>query len=296
MEFGSLAFKLFCMIGDAKKHKGMSTPPEIERRDDLSYGPDPKWNRLDLYYPRERTDKLPVIISIHGGGWVYGTKESYQYYCMSLAQRNFAVINFTYRLAPKYKFPCPLEDTNMVIGWVYDHADEYGLDLDKIFFVGDSAGAQLVGLYTSICTNPQYAKKFAFTIPSKFCPKAVAFNCGIYNMHDVIEKNALGLVKGLAKDYLGRKLNPQVVEDNNVVSHMTAKFPPAYIMSATGDFLLDQLPFIEERLTKLGIRYQKKIYGYGSKKLPPGFYVLESVKEEHFYKNPTFDVTMGHLS
>lgn len=55
---------------------------------------------------------IPVIVSVHGGGWGYGDKERYQYYCMSLAQQGFAVVNFSYRLASKYKFPAPLEDTN----------------------------------------------------------------------------------------------------------------------------------------------------------------------------------------
>ena len=63
-----------------------------------------KWQKLDVYRQKDATGKLPVIVSVHGGGWVYGDKERYQFYCMDLAERGFAVVNFSYRLAPEYKF------------------------------------------------------------------------------------------------------------------------------------------------------------------------------------------------
>lgn len=103
-------------------------------------------NSLDVYRPKATNieEKLPVIVSVHGGGWVYGDKEGYQYYCMSLAQRGFAVVNFSYRLAPESKFPASIIDTNLVFGWILDHAEEYGFDTENIFAVGDSAGAHML--------------------------------------------------------------------------------------------------------------------------------------------------------
>ena len=59
---------------------------------------------------------------------------------MSLVQHGFAVVNFTYRLAPEHKFPAAIEDTNLVMQFVMEHAREYGFDTDNIFAVGDSAG------------------------------------------------------------------------------------------------------------------------------------------------------------
>ena len=131
--------------GDDKRDAGLTTPEDIRRFDDLRYGEDPKWNVLDVYRPKGAEGKLPVIVSVHGGGWVYGDKERYQYYCMSLAQQGFAVVNFTYRLAPKYKFPAQLEDTNAVFCWLMDNAETYGLDTTRVFGVGDSAGAHISG-------------------------------------------------------------------------------------------------------------------------------------------------------
>ena len=95
---------------------GMNTPEDIERWDNIVYGHDDReMQRLDVYRPKQaQGEDLPVIISVHGGAWMYGDKERYQYYCMSLAQRGFAVVNFTYRLAPESKFPAQLEDVNLV--------------------------------------------------------------------------------------------------------------------------------------------------------------------------------------
>lgn len=132
---------------DDIRDAGLSTPENVVRYDDIQYGNDPKWNVLDVYRPKG-TDgkKLPIIVSVHGGGWVYGDKERYQYYCMSLVQHGFTVVNFTYRLSPEFKFPAAIEDANSVFAWLLDNADKYAFDTNNIFAVGDSAGAHQLGL------------------------------------------------------------------------------------------------------------------------------------------------------
>ena len=111
--------------GDDKRDAGLKTPDDIKRYDNIVYGRDSVWQVLDVYRPKAlEGKKLPVIVSVHGGAWVYGDKERYQYYCMDLAKRGFAVVNFTYRLAPEFKYPAPLEDTNLVFAWILAHAKE----------------------------------------------------------------------------------------------------------------------------------------------------------------------------
>ena len=117
MSFTSFLLRSAFERGDNKRDAGLETPEDIRRYDDIAYGGDARWQVLDVYRPKNETGKLPVIVSVHGGGWVYGDKERYQYYCMSLAQHGFAVVNYTYRLAPKFKFPASLEDTNLVFRW-----------------------------------------------------------------------------------------------------------------------------------------------------------------------------------
>ena len=133
MSLTSFMVRTIFKRGDDKRDAGCTTPEDVRRFDDIVYGLNPRWNRLDVYRPKDAEGLLPVIVSVHGGGWVYGDKERYQYYCMSLAQQGFAVVNFTYRLAPEYKFPAPVEDTNQVFTWLLTHADTYGFDIGNIF-------------------------------------------------------------------------------------------------------------------------------------------------------------------
>ncbi len=248
-------------INDAKRDAGLTTPDDIQRFDDIQYGPDPVENKLDVYRPKNAQGKIPVIVSVHGGGWVYGDKELYQFYGMTLAQRGFAVVNFTYRLAPEVKFPAPLEDTNNVISWMYENQEEYGLDMDHVFMVGDSAGGHLCGLYSAICTNPEYAVNYTFKVPNGFVPQAVALNCGAYN--PLSEVGVLGGEQDqeLMGDFLPEKGSARERALVNVTDHVTEKFPPVYLMTCVGDFCRPQAPLLEAALKKNGVYYEFKTYG-----------------------------------
>ena len=248
-------------INDAKRDAGLTTPDDIQRFDDIQYGPDPVENKLDVYRPKNAQGKIPVIVSVHGGGWVYGDKELYQFYGMTLAQRGFAVVNFTYRLAPEVKFPAPLEDTNNVISWMYENQEEYSLDMDHVFMVGDSAGGHLCGLYSAICTNPEYAVNYTFKVPNGFVPQAVALNCGAYN--PLSEVGVLGGEQDqeIMEDFLPEKGSARERALVNVTDHVTEKFPPVYLMTCVGDFCRPQAPLLEATLKKNGVYYEFKTYG-----------------------------------
>ena len=245
--------------GDDKRDAGLTTPEDICRADDIAYGPDETWQVLDVYRPKNAAgERLPVIVSVHGGGWVYGDKERYQFYCMSLAQRGFAVVNFTYRLAPEHKFPAPLEDTNLVFQWVLAHDEAYGFDKERIFAVGDSAGAQILALYACICTDPDYASNYPFRPPEGFVPAAVALNCGVYQVEPTGKKD---LTAKLMADYLPEKGSRKEHNLLNVLAHVNSRFPPAFIMTGTGDFLREAAPPMVDKLTALGVPVTYRLYG-----------------------------------
>lgn len=259
---------------DAKRDAGLTTPEDIRRFDNLQYSEDKVWNLLDVYRPKAAEEKLPAIVNFHGGGWVYGDKELYQFYCMSLAQRGFAVVNFTYRLAPEAKFPAALEDANAVIAWMYEHQEEYGFDMEHVFFVGDSAGGHLAGLYSAICTDPEYAANYPFTVHGRFVPAAVALNCGAYVLfgsHDILyesQDNDL-IIEDLLPEHGSEKEQALV----NVPDHVTSAFPPVYLMTSVGDFCRPQAPLMEEALKKNGVYYEMKIYGSEEEPLYHVFHV-----------------------
>lgn len=229
--------------GDTLRDAGLGTPPSIERFDNILYGSDPDWQLLDVYRPKDAKEKLPVIVSVHGGAWVYGDKERYQYYCMDLAQRGFAVVNFTYRLAPECKFPSALEDTSLVFGWVLENADTYGFDTDNIFAVGDSAGGSYLALFLALCTHPGYAGQFAFQPPAGFVPKAAAFNCAVFK----VEKQPGTMDTALMADLMPEKGTDSELECIDATRYVNENFPPLFLMTSDGDFLQSQQPlFIKE--------------------------------------------------
>lgn len=226
---------------DMVRDAGLTTPENVVRYDDIYYGPEKDWQKLDVYRPKGNDSKLPVIVNVHGGGWVYGDKELYQYYCMSLVKYGFAVVNFTYRLAPEFKFPASLEDTNLVMKFIVENAEKYGFDVNNVFGVGDSAGGNILGLYAGFLTNNEYQKTFSFEPVQGFKLKGVALNCGAFRFKlpegQEVHNNELMV------DLFENGGTKEELERIDVLSHVTQDFPPAYIMTGSADFLSnDALP------------------------------------------------------
>ena len=257
MSFTSFMIRRLFKKGDDKRDAGLTTPESIIRFDDIQYGNDQKWNVLDVYRPKDLKGKLPVIVSIHGGGWVYGDKERYQYYCLDLATRGFAVVNFTYGLAPKFKYPSQLKDCNDVFSWVMDHREEYGFDTDHIFAVGDSAGAHLLALYSCFLNNEEMRKGYSFKAPEGLDLKAVALNCGVY----IMKKGENDLTGKLMKDFLPNKGTEEEYHMISPIEYVNEKFPPCIVMTASGDFLESQAMPMVNRLKECGVDARYMYYG-----------------------------------
>lgn len=249
-------------ISDAKRDEGLTTPEDIKRYDDISYGPDNKWNLLDIYHKKEVTAPQPVIVNIHGGGWVYGTKEVYQFYCMNLAQRGFTVVNFNYRLAPEVNYPAQLEDINAVMTFIKEHGAEYYLDTENVFVVGDSAGGQLASQYLTIYSNPEYAKYFDFKVPDVQI-RGAGLNCGLYDVKKSIEVGLEKRIEDLVgKENFQKKCNGvTVLETLDVIGNMTKDYVPSFVMSAHNDFLVENAEPMYRHLKSLGVDCEMKIYG-----------------------------------
>lgn len=246
---------------DDERDALMKTPEDVERWDNIVYGKiDHKVQVLDVYRPKQAEDEdLPVIISVHGGGWMYGDKERYQYYCMSLAQRGFAVVNFTYRLAPENQFPAQLEDLNLVCAWVMKRAHRYHFDTERIFAVGDSAGGQLLGIYAGICTNPKCAALYDFKVPDKFALTAIALNCGVYFFDK--ENPAQAQTMQIMKELLPGGGTDEELENMTVLNWITDEFPPTYCMTAVNDFLKFQGPVLAAKLTENNVPFVYRVFG-----------------------------------
>ena len=99
---------------------------------------------LDLYLPEKSAGKLPVIVSVHGGGWTAGNKEASP--GLRFSGRGYAVASINYRLSGEAIFPAQIEDCKAAIRWLRANAEKYNLDSDCIAAWGASAGGHLVAL------------------------------------------------------------------------------------------------------------------------------------------------------
>lgn len=256
MSIQGIMFNLRASKGDRERDALIPLPEGVTEYRDIAYGSHGRDSLLDVYLPKGTAAPLPTMVSIHGGGYVYGSKEIYRRYGMDMAKRGFAFVNFNYRLAPKWKFPTPLFDTNAVMEWIMQNAERYHLDPDRIILVGDSAGAQLASQYAVIRTNPQYASLFSMR-PASIHIRALGLNCGMYDM--VVQASALPR-KGLALDYLGKKL-PADDPRFRVLENITKNYPPAFVTTSCHDFLRVHAQPMYQFLTEKGIPCQWKCYG-----------------------------------
>jgi len=107
---------------------------------------------LDLYW-KEGTEKKPVILYIHGGGWVFGDKNEVLQKPDFFTDNDFAFVSMNYRLRWDYTLYDQLEDVVSAIGWIRDHSESHGLDSRRIILMGHGAGGHLASL---IATDPGY--------------------------------------------------------------------------------------------------------------------------------------------
>lgn len=218
---------------------------------------------FDVYIPQADKEKYPVILSVHGGGWFYGDKELYRFYCMDMAKRGFAVINMNYRLAPENVYPAAIEDVCLCVRYISEYAEALKLDMDHFYMAGDSAGAQLVTNYSIIATNEAYRKMVDFET-CDIVPKAVALNCGIYEMREIKEGNHDWYLYGKYSDKPECK---KTADENRLdlflrqLDYMTDKFPPAYLMCSVNDALMVHTAAMKKKLEDLNIRHVYRAYG-----------------------------------
>lgn len=122
-------------------------PPGVRVLKNIVYAsPGGRPLRLDLFLPETTEGKHPVIVYIHGGGWVGGDKYHFYRQAAYMASEGFAGACIEYRLSGEAKFPAAVDDAKAAVRWLRAHADEYGLDTSAIGAAGGSAGGHLAAM------------------------------------------------------------------------------------------------------------------------------------------------------
>ncbi len=114
---------------------------------DQPYGNPKKNEILDVYRPKNTEEKLPLILWVHGGAFITGSKEETVPYMVMLADRGFVTATINYQVAPDAQYPTPVLQTAKAYQFLLENAERFGIDPQRIFVGGDSAGAQIAAQF-----------------------------------------------------------------------------------------------------------------------------------------------------
>jgi acetyl esterase/lipase len=136
---------------------GEAAPIELQQTYDIPYTKGRDAQLLDVFGPKGARDK-PVVLFIHGGGWMIGDKNLFGIYRgvgRELARMDAVAVLINYRLSPGVKHPEHVKDVARAFAWVRSHIADYGGDPDRIIVAGHSAGGHLAAL---LATDDRYLR------------------------------------------------------------------------------------------------------------------------------------------
>ena len=215
---------------------------------------------LDIYCPPLKgREKYPVLVDVHGGGWITGDKHWRRGLNRAFADMGLCVISPNYGLSPRFKYPECVKHLFACFKWICDHAEERRLDLDNVLITGDSAGGQLACLVLAIQNNAEVKARIgAVDSPLRF--KGGMLVCGAYDP-DSMAKNILSNKLFLEMTGYGRKHLREFKDYDlmNPVNFVDKDFP-ADVMVAYGRFdafVGGNEKILFKRLNELGIPYRE---------------------------------------
>jgi len=190
--------------------------------------------KLDVWYPRDNDKPTPTLVYIHGGGWIFGSKEGAVYQFLPYLERGWRVVNVEYRMAGNSLAPGSVEDTRCALRWIYRNAAQYKFDTSKIVLTGHSAGGHL-SLITAMLPdgtaldNRCYADAKYGDVPMKVA--AIVNWYGISDVNDLIQGPNL---KNYAAMWMGSMPNAaEVAKSVSPLTYVRAGLPP--IITIHGD-------------------------------------------------------------
>ena len=148
--------------------------PEVKKlpsglicRSDVKYGETWPNSFADIWYPDDSGEKRPVVVYFHGGGFIFGNKSAGDPLqtgrggvgkLEAIVRAGYILVNADYALAPQYRFPVPIRQTDELFRYLITHQEELHLDLSRVCLSGGSAGANMTVIYAACVCNPDYAE------------------------------------------------------------------------------------------------------------------------------------------
>ena len=204
-------------------------------------------------YTPQGTGPFPGIVYFHGGGFVIGDLETHDPLCRQIAARTGAVVCAVhYRLAPEHPFPAAADDAVAAARWFMAHADDAGVDRDRLFVMGDSAGGTLATV-TALAVRDQLGPHLRGQIL-------------VYPITDHVDAGAASYTEfadgyGLTRDGMRWFLRHYAADPHDATDPRVCPvrmptlrgLPPAFVVTAEYDVLRDEGERYAERLREDGV-------------------------------------------
>jgi acetyl esterase/lipase len=202
-------------------------------------GPRARRHRLDVYRTPESGPGAPVLLQIHGGGWVIGAKEQQGLPLMNfLATRGWVCVAINYRLSPRATWPDQLLDCKRALAWIREHIAEYGGDPDYVVVTGGSAGGHLAALMGLTPNDPAFQPGFE-SVDTHV--RAMLPFYGVYDWTNRFGQRGHrdGLRRILERMIVKQRYAdaPEVYAQASPFDHINPDAPPALIVHGTLDTL-----------------------------------------------------------
>lgn len=212
--------------------------PEVECLRNIAYGEAGRRNYLDIYRHRSRPQRCPVLLQIHGGAWILGSKDQQGLPLMThLASKGWLCVAINYRLSPRATFPEHLIDCKRALAWIREHGVEYGADPDFVVVTGGSAGGHLASLVGLTANDPELQPGFEQVDTS------VAAAVPFYGVYDFLDRHGERAGASMAP-FLERyvmKCSPDAERERweraSPMARVHAGVPPFFIIHGEKDTL-----------------------------------------------------------
>lgn len=205
--------------------------------------------QLDAAFPRQGGDApLPAVIYIHGGGWSGGSRNAGHPFTVAFANGGYFACTISYRLSGQAKYPAAVHDCKAAVRFLRAHAEELGIDPDRIGVWGHSAGGHLSAMLGLTGDNSAMDGSVGETGVTS------SVNCFV----DVSGPSALAgwMENGMVAEFLGGEgdVRKQRAEEASPINHADKNDPPSLIVHGTADDLVNvrQAQMLYDKLKEVG--------------------------------------------
>ncbi len=234
-------------------NKTPAVPENVEAIKNIEYkNINGKSLQLDIYIPKGLTKPAPLLVFIHGGGWRGGDRADYLVYLTHFAQLGYITATVSYRFLKVAPYPACVEDIVDARDFLYQNAEKYNYDPDRICLIGGSAGSHLAMLAAYGWKKKNASADSVSTSVSKHKIKAVVEIYGPVDFTTEYARNHPTITGFMVKSY---QEAPQLYVEASPITYVTRDTPPTLILQGTRDMLVPivQAEILKHKMDSLGV-------------------------------------------